>query len=121
MTAATRVARATGGGPERRRFLSRATPGATLTRLLLATIIGPPTAFLDMMALGAGSLPQGIAIAVPLIALVWLWLADLVAMIRRRYRERPSYVWWLTACLSFCVLWTVWAVCNPDIHWGSGS
>lgn len=89
-------------------------------RLLLATVVAPPTAFLGAMALGAGGVPQAVVVAVPLIGLVWLWLADFVAIVRRRYRERPSYPWWLAACFSLCALWIVWAAVNPAVHWGTG-
>jgi hypothetical protein len=119
MTAAPSAPHASGATPNRRQFLSRATPAATLTRLLLSIVVAPPTGFLGMMFLGAGALPQGVVIAVSFTGLAWLWFADFVAMARRRYCERPRYVWWLTACASLCVLWSVWALSNPDMHWGS--
>lgn len=109
------------GQGSKRRFLSQNTLAASVVRLGLSMVVAPPTAFLAIMALGSGSLPLGIVIAVPFLALVWFWLADLVAVAQRRYRERPSYAWWLAGCVALCCLWAAWALSNEQIHWGTRS
>jgi hypothetical protein len=92
---------------------STSTLGSTLTRVALTTVVATAGMFMAAAAVGAGN-PVGLLLTVPPLYLIWVWLIDLTALVRHRFRtsdvyvRRPDYWVWLASCAVPVLVWVVW-------------
>jgi membrane protein implicated in regulation of membrane protease activity len=77
---------------------------AALTRLLLTAVLGFPIGFVGLLYAASG--PVGLPFGAPSLYLIWVFGADLIAIIRGdSYRARRPYKWCLLAGSLVALMW----------------
>ena len=92
---------------------------AAVSRAALTALVVPLGLLLAIAAAGAGS-PAGFALAVAPLYLLWVWLVDVVALVRGlrgrvAFAPRPRFVLWVTACVVPVFAYLIWAAFHLQV------
>ncbi|MDB4991142.1 MAG: hypothetical protein JWN04_6320 [Myxococcaceae bacterium] len=96
-----------------------ASRAGTIVRLACSPVLWFPGAGLALAFVASGVIP-GFLIAVAPTYLMWVWLVDIVTLVRsfwrpESYKARPRY--WLFGLTSFLSLPIYWLCMWPDPDW----
>ena len=94
---------------------------ATLTRLAMTCVLGAPIGFVGLLYGGSG--PVGVPFAIPALYMLWVLVADAVALARSSgrsdvYRARAAYKWFVAAGVLVVAMWVGFMVAQGGTIFG---